>query len=208
MQWKALAIFAGAGLLVQGCATMSEQECLVSDWQSVGYEDGVSGQAGDTIGRYRKACAKHGVAPDLAAYQAGREAGLREFCQPENGFDLGSRGGTYRGVCPEDLADDFVVAYRSGKHLHDLEANVRSLNSRINAKRQRINSIDEHLADITATLLADETTSEERLRLLAETKNLAQERGQLEAEIPELIAEKAHREQELSEYRAELAYNF
>src|ERR1700704_2606763 len=83
-----------------GCSSMSAQECSVLDWRSVGYEDGVSGLPGSHIGHYREACAKHGVATDLSAYQSGRELGLREYCQPAHGFDAGARGDNYQGVCP------------------------------------------------------------------------------------------------------------
>ena len=59
-----------------GCNSMSEQECLATDWRTVGYEDGVNGFSGDRIGRYRNACSEHGVTPDLGEYQSGREQGL------------------------------------------------------------------------------------------------------------------------------------
>ena len=38
-------------LLLGGCATMSEQECLVSDWRAIGYEDGVQGRSEAVIGK-------------------------------------------------------------------------------------------------------------------------------------------------------------
>ncbi|MET0809299.1 MAG: DUF2799 domain-containing protein [Pseudoxanthomonas sp.] len=81
-------------LALSGCATMNKDECLTVDWRTVGYEDGVAGRSGDRIAQHRKACAKHGVAPDLDAYQSGRDQGLREYCQPDNGYQLGARGGT------------------------------------------------------------------------------------------------------------------
>src|SRR5690606_29620226 len=33
-----------------GCAGMSEQACLVSDWQTVGFEDGAAGRSVSSIG--------------------------------------------------------------------------------------------------------------------------------------------------------------
>ena len=98
-------------LVLTGCASMSKNECRAVDWRTIGYEDGVAGYSGERIAQHRKACAKHGVAPDLDAYRAGREQGLSEFCQPHNGFLFGSRGGTYQGVCPAELAPGFVDAY-------------------------------------------------------------------------------------------------
>ena len=84
-----LGILAAAAAL-SGCNSMSAQECLATDWRTVGYEDGVNGYTGDRIGHYRKACSEHGVTPNLEQYQAGREQGLREFCKPANGFRVGS----------------------------------------------------------------------------------------------------------------------
>ena len=54
---------------MSGCASMSADECAVSDWNAIGYEDGAQGYTADRLGNHRKACAKHGVAPDLQAYQ-------------------------------------------------------------------------------------------------------------------------------------------
>lgn len=208
MRGRKLTILVVAGLTVQGCATMSEQECLVSDWHAVGYEDGVRGQSADRIGKYRKACAEHGVAPDLAAYRQGREAGLREFCQPENGFDFGSRGGTYRGGCPADLADDFEVSYWSGRKLYDLESSIRSASSQISAKRRRMDEIEDEMTAAAVRLIAEETSTEERAAMLTKTKNMAEERSRLDAEIEDLVADRARREQELSAYRAQLASSY
>ena len=76
---------AAIACLLAGCSsTMSKDECRTVDWRTVGYEDGVAGRSGERIGEHRKACAEHGVTPDLNAYRAGRAEGLREYCQPHN----------------------------------------------------------------------------------------------------------------------------
>ena len=49
----------------------------------------VAGRSGEQIGRHRKACAEYGITPGLDAYRAGRAEGLREFCQPNNGYRAG-----------------------------------------------------------------------------------------------------------------------
>ena len=64
---------------LSGCATMSADECVMSDWHTIGFEDGARGYTADQLGNRRKSCAKHGVAPDFEAYQAGREEGLRQY---------------------------------------------------------------------------------------------------------------------------------
>lgn len=92
-----------AGYLVGGCASLNESECRSADWRTIGYEDGALGESAARIGKHRQACASHGIAPNLAAYQQGREEGLRQFCRPQNGFRLGEQGVPYRGICPHTL---------------------------------------------------------------------------------------------------------
>jgi hypothetical protein len=115
---------------------MNRAECLTVDWQTVGYEDGAAGRSGDRIERHRKACAEHGVTPDLQAYQAGRDQGLREFCQPQNGYRLGERGGDYAGSCPADLADEFELAWRDGLELFQLRTRVARAANDIQTMRE------------------------------------------------------------------------
>ena len=69
-------------VFMSGCATMSGDECMTTDWSSIGYEDGARGYTTDRFSKHRKACAKHGVQADFGSYQAGRDQGLIEYCQP------------------------------------------------------------------------------------------------------------------------------
>src|SRR5690606_9909555 len=77
--------------VLAGCAGMSEQACLVSDWRTIGFEHGASGRPVSSFGTYRQQCARHGVAPDLEAYRAGHAAGVESYCRPSRGFDVGRR---------------------------------------------------------------------------------------------------------------------
>jgi len=192
-------------LVSSGCATMSGDECMTSDWQAIGYEDGARGLTGDRLGQHRKACAKHGVTPDFEAYQAGRTSGLREFCQPQRGFNLGSSGNRYNGVCAYDLEADFLDAYRSGSQLHSLRSNVNSASSRINSKERELESVAVAVRNAEAELIAADTSIQDRILLLADLKELSERSGQLDAEIHELIEDRAVSQRELESYQAVLA---
>lgn len=196
---------AGAALVLSGCASMSADECVMSDWRTIGYEDGARGFTSDRLGQHRKACAKHGVAPDFEEYRAGRDEGLREFCQPSRGFNLGASGGHYSGVCASDQEPYFLDAYRSGQHLHALRSNVQASTHAINARRSELDTVQEQIRDTEAALISSETTAEERILLLVDLKNLSEETGRLEAEIVDLIEERADHEHELQSYQAVLA---
>lgn len=196
----------GLGLIVLGgCASMSGDECATSDWTAVGYEDGSRGYTSDRFGNHRKACAKHGITPDFQAYQQGRTDGLVEFCQPSRGYNLGASGGRYNGVCATSLEDDFLDAYRVGQQLYTLKSNVSSASSQIYARESEIEDIEQSVVNKSALLIAAETTTENRILLLADLKRLNERTGELEAEIELLIADRARFEQDLHHYQQTVA---
>ena len=201
--WRFLVLAAGLASLT-GCGGMSANECELADWQAVGYEDGVQGRATDRFGDHRKSCAKHGVAPDFRAYQTGRKAGLREFCQPSRGYEVGVRGGAYHGVCPADLEPAFLAAYNEGHTLYELESAVRTTSSQIQRRKTRMDAIESELTDVMADALTSDTSGEERAALLVKTKQLAEERITLESEVDELEIKLERRKEELEAYRAQM----
>jgi hypothetical protein len=193
---------------LSGCAGMSQNECQLADWRAVGYEDGSRGQAPAAFGERRQACAKHGVTPDFQAYQAGRNDGLREYCQPARGFDEGRRGARYMGVCPGSLEQDFMGGYTEGRTLYQLESAVRSTTRQIKYHESRIKEIEKELADIAAAFLTDEMTGEERARLLVETKQLAEERVTLASDLDDLEHDLVHQQEELAAQQAQLVTRY
>lgn len=177
----------------------------MSDWHTIGFEDGSQGYTAERLGDHRRACADHGVAPDFQAYQTGRDEGLQLFCQPSRGFNLGANGGHYNGVCSPDLEPAFLDGYRSGSQLYNLRANVNSTNYQINAKESELDRTKDQIRQTEAALINGETTTEERILLLADLKELAERTGELEAEIDLLIDERARHEEHLASYQAVLA---
>ena len=192
------------GLALSGCASMNKAECMVSDWQMIGYEDGARGSGSERLAKHRKACAKHGIVPDLDAYKEGRAEGLEEYCQPTRGFALGRSGASYAGACPADLEPDFLEAYDSGHRLWQLKTSVSSANKQIGSKKRALERVKKDLVTKEAALVSDEATSEQRLALLAQIKDLSETRGQLQAEIEDLIIVRTQRQGELYAYQAEL----
>jgi hypothetical protein len=190
---------------LSGCASMSSDECLTSDWQTIGYEDGARGYTAERIGQHRKACAKHGVAPDFAAYQSGRDQGLVEFCQPSRGFNVGASGGNYNGVCNVTLEADFLDAYNAGRLLHTLRSNVNRASSAISGKEYEIDRIKKKIDDKEAALIGEDTATADRVLLLADLKELHERTGELEAQIKDLYAERARSQVELEHYQITVA---
>ena len=196
---------AAAMLVMSGCATMSSEECLATDWTAVGFEDGARGYTTERFSKHRQACAKHGITADFAAYQAGRDEGLVEYCQPARGFNVGVGGGRYYGVCPVNLEQDFLNAYNAGYHLFTLRANVNRANANISSKERELESIEDEMRVKEAALINRETPTEERILLLADLKELAERTGELEEEIRILYEERAYHQVELDNYQVTVA---
>src|SRR5699024_5332942 len=110
----ALISLAPVVLLLPGCATLSEGECLTADWYQIGQQDGRHGFQRARFHKHQKACAEHGVRPDENAYYAGRLAGLESYCAPSSGFRRGRDGDRYTGVCPPDWEPAFLSEFRKG----------------------------------------------------------------------------------------------
>jgi hypothetical protein len=187
-----LACFASvlAAALLGSCATgMSKDECALADWQTIGYEDGLRGFPAERIGAHRVACAKHQVTPNLAAYSAGRERGLRDYCQPKNGFRAGLNGTGYANVCSGWTETAFVDAYQWGRQIHDARAELRTTNSRLRNARDGLTHTNTAMASVTAELVLPAVPIERRTWLATELVRLTHERSELVARIDQLAAQ-------------------
>jgi uncharacterized small protein (DUF1192 family) len=195
-----------SSLLLAGCsATLSKDECRTVDWRTVGYEDGVAGRPGDQIGRHRQACAEHGVTPDLDAYRAGRTEGLREYCQPNNGYRAGASGAVYYDSCPPDLAPAFVASYEAGRELYVLERRVDDADAGIAARRAEIVRLEDAVVRRGFQLVDTNATPEQRTQALLDTKQIGERIGRLKSEIEALEKDRERYARELEAYRATLA---
>jgi hypothetical protein len=172
--------------LLQGCATLDKDECLLADWRLIGYEDGVAGKSAATVGEYREDCAKHAVVPDLAAYRAGREEGLLEYCKADNGYRLGNAGRSLAAVCPTALQGSFRNAYDSGRKLYLARSAVHKTASRINDRKQTLSTLETSKADKLAALISDGLKSDQRVMILYDINELQKEINDIEHEIADL----------------------
>lgn len=203
---KALSILLSA--LLAGCAGMSEQACVSSDWRGIGFEDGVRGRTVGQIGSYRQACSKYGISPDLDSYRAGHAEGVEVYCRPTNGFDAGRRGASYQGVCPSGLEGEFLAAYNTGRELFELESALRDIDNRIASNVRAQDSIKKELTDIAATIALTDTSTDERVRLVAAAAELGGEFSELESETKALRDDRVVAALELEQYQQSLSYDF
>lgn len=188
--------------LLAGCAGMSKDECLTVDWRTIGYEDGVEGRPGDHIAEHRKACAKYGVRADLDQYQQGRSQGLKEFCQPVNGYRLGVRGGSYYGVCPAESEQPFLAAFDSGHQLYVLRARVFNTQAALESKRRELADVEHGILDYSVQAVSRDNAPDDRAHSVIDVAQLAEQAGRLKIEIRQLSEDGVRYQEELDEYRA------
>jgi Protein of unknown function (DUF2799) len=181
---------------------MSKDECLAVDWREIGYEDGVAGYPGDHIAQHRKACAKYGVRADLGLYQQGRAQGLREFCQPANGYHIGVRGGGYAGVCPAELEQSFLAAFDSGHELYVLTARVSGAEAELESKRRELARIEHGILESSVTAVSTDNATDQRAHAVLDAAQLAERAGRLKVEIRQLTEDSIRYQNELDAYRA------
>lgn len=171
-----------AALLVTGCASMSEEECRVADWRMIGYEDGAEGIPQGRLGDHREACADYGVVPDMSAYRAGHEEGVKLYCTESVGFERGRSGGSYRGACPSALEREFLDGYEVGREIWAAFARVDEAESSIASIERRVERLEKDIARRERELIADETASDRRAALLDDIKRDQARLGELQSE--------------------------
>ena len=192
--------------LLQGCATLDKDECMLADWRLIGYQDGVAGKSAVAVGEYREDCAKHAVVPDLDAYRAGREEGLQQYCKPDNGYRLGNSGHGFAAICPTALEDDFRDAYNVGRKLYLARSTVNKTHSRINNRKKALSNLEDDRAKKLAALIADGLKADQRVMILYEINELQQEMNNTEDEIVGLEHDLANQQNHLDRLARKSAY--
>lgn len=168
---------------LQGCATMSEADCLTADWAVVGEVDGQQGRPLSELNRYRRQCAEYGVVPDTQAYIEARERGLTVYCTPSNGYREGRSGARDELVCPAALAPDFQRTHRMGRAVFTSLERLRNTGASIRSSRSALENLRSDIEEHAASLDSDETTEERKRELRGEIDSMERRIDLLEAEI-------------------------
>ncbi len=140
--WTTALLFLCFSLLTGGCATMSADECVGADWQTIGLADGTAGQTIAKADRRANDCARHGVVMNRAAYDTGRQEGLGRYCVAGKGYQLGERGQSYNGVCRNHNEADFLAAYQKGREMHAFTSAASTASSQLASAENRHNELD------------------------------------------------------------------
>lgn len=147
---------------LQGCASLSEEDCLTADWAVMGEADGQQGLPVSEINRYRRQCAPYGVVPDTQAYLEARERGLALFCTHDNGYDQGRSGAPHRLVCPAAAEPDVRGGYDLGRAVYVPLTELRNSNDTIGYNEDEIEGLRSDNSNREETLRSDDLSDEEK----------------------------------------------
>ncbi len=201
-------VFSIGLIILSGCAggaSVSQNQCIASDWQTLGYRDGVNGLRSSQLLKHQDACVEHGIIPDRSGYMAGWNEGIREYCQPNNAFEIGELGRGHNNVCPGEMQTTFTTAYREGRKLYLLRVEVANIERAIAQSEQRLEAVKAEIVSSATHQLDPLLTPADRIELAAHTHRLTEERHRLQHDIPALLDELDDKQAELDGLRQSLA---
>lgn len=155
MRRKVIAVLALIAVVLSGCAGMSKKECSNADWYAYGLQDGQVGSPATSVNRYVENCSKHDVPVNRQEYQQGHEVGIRRFCTPQNGYQVGLSGRPLPAVCPSDLQTEFAAAHEQGFTEFKIRRDISNAENSLSQLQQKQDQLSQQLVNVTARILAD-----------------------------------------------------
>lgn len=179
-------------------ASLSENQCIAGDWETIGYFDGAQGYRSSRLLAHQDACVEFGRVPDRDTYLTGWREGIGEYCQPDNGYAQGLGGGSYQNVCPEDVEADFLAGYQRGRTLYEARRAYAAAEARVSRLEQRRIHIEAEIVSSGTAQLNPLLTPAARIERAASMKRLVDERIEIDRDLPGLREAVAQRRAELA----------
>jgi hypothetical protein len=126
-----LILLVTVAIIISGCATLDQGQCVTANWYDMGYQDGSAGKSKDGVADYANDCAEYGVKVDATAYRDGWSKGIPQYCTANNGYRVGSYGNYYENSCTGSLKDAFYSAYLLGSAVFDAQSRVDRLQEEV-----------------------------------------------------------------------------
>ncbi|MDE4455511.1 DUF2799 domain-containing protein [Psychrobacter sp. DAB_AL62B] len=160
-QWTPRLVILGSIYMLSACATLSKQECMVGDWQVIGYNDGVAGYAADRLASHTKACAKVSITPNYQLWERGRQLGLKQYCTVTSAYNVGRRGRKLNNVCPITMVNTLQIANQQGLDYYTLDSQLDKDKRLLEARKLEFDKLKD------GEMLDFETEKEARARLIS-----------------------------------------
>lgn len=124
----ATAMISAAAVSVQGCnSIMSKDECLNTNWEARGENDGIAGKGSSIISEYHEACDDYRPM-DESSYRRGRERGAKAYCVPERLYNTGIAGTQLTDICSSVPGSaELMVYYQRGQMVYLAQAQLNTI---------------------------------------------------------------------------------
>jgi len=170
-------------LVLSGCASLSESECLAANWEVLGESDGQQGRPLSQINRYQKDCAQYGVVPDAKAYATGRERGLAHYCTESNGYEEARLGAGDAAVCPPSLQADFRRGYVLGQSVYAAHHVLITTADDIRSTRDEIEDLKSNISHNKSRIDDDSLSQEDKAALKRQNDSSSRRIQRLEDDL-------------------------
>jgi len=101
-------------LCLGGCAVMDADDCAQANWRQLGERDALAGYTAERYGQRAKACRKHQIGADQAAYETGHAAGQRVYCSAPRGEADAAAGRVAAPLCLAPLQPAYDQGFSRG----------------------------------------------------------------------------------------------
>jgi hypothetical protein len=127
-------------LFLARCASTPTTICQEVDWYEIGRSEGAQGQPARETSTLKPRCEVSDSINLRSLYRNGHYAGLLEYCDPDNAFELGRIGQEFQDICPVSVREDFLYYYKKGRRSAELESQRQNLSQELDALIQRLRS--------------------------------------------------------------------
>lgn len=162
-------------MFVSACQTTEKSTCVEQDWYEIGRRSGVMGEMPHNLAIEFAACGTESKKRASSLYENGRNAGLTQYCQPSNAYELGKLNEPYNEVCPKGLESEFKDAYGEGKKIFEL--NIE--NTRLEIELDNLQRLKERNPNKTSLLKEIKNTNEKLKSNQSKIKKLTELEGTL-----------------------------
>ncbi|MCA8870015.1 MAG: DUF2799 domain-containing protein [Rhodobacteraceae bacterium] len=127
--------------LLVSCSGISREDCISGDWRAIGQRDGQAGYGPERLSEQARICKAFGVSPDAAAWEKGRREGVRQYCTPQNAYQLGRKGRPISDLCTASDKARMASAHAQGLKYHEISVKILHLQQVIMMNRMDIREI-------------------------------------------------------------------
>jgi hypothetical protein len=156
-------------VFINGCATLSREDCLQGSWFNLGLRDGRAGATYNRLGQHQKACLEYGVSINTKHYNEGREQGLEDYCQIDNAVEMGLNGHRYQSVCPPEIHRVFQRYNQAAYDVYQCKEDLEKLDDKLYSKENK--------------LLSSKLSDDERSKIRTKLRNLDRKRERLRDDL-------------------------